>query len=169
MGNSESHSQMSGMSEKVKETVAANKPLEIKMQGPIDSFEFRVHALDKVTSDQKPVSMWHDIKLFPTEEAKGFNVVNMVNEVSIKVLRRNVSHHTYNMQQMRCLSERRWDEQHYVATGTRPTVHHIMYPDTTTSRHHDIKCHPTASRVSCRGSRLKSTVRNGVINRSSAP
>jgi hypothetical protein len=78
MGNSDS--QMSG---KVQETIRANKPLEIRMQGPIDSFEFRVHALDKVTSDMKPMSMWHDIKLFPTEEAKSFNVVNMVNEVRV--------------------------------------------------------------------------------------
>jgi hypothetical protein len=47
----------------------------------VDTFEFRVHALDKVTSDKKPISMWHDIKLYPTDEARAHNVVNMVNEI----------------------------------------------------------------------------------------
>ena len=76
MGNSDPHT-----ASKVEKVMASQRPMSLNMIGDVDSFEFRVHALDKVTSDQKPISMWHDIKLYPSEEAKAHNVVNMVNEI----------------------------------------------------------------------------------------
>ena len=79
MGNAES-------AEKVQQVVDSARPIFISQKGDIDSFDFRVHALDKVTNDMKPLSMWHDIKLYPTPESKSHNVVNMVNEVSLQKL-----------------------------------------------------------------------------------
>ena len=79
MGNADSHP----LSKKVEEALEHGGARRVStiMRGDHDTFEFRVHALDKVTSDQKPLSMWHDIKLFPTEDSKAHNVVNMVNEI----------------------------------------------------------------------------------------
>ena len=79
MGNSDSHP----LSEKVEQALEHGGARRVStiMKGDHDTFEFRVHALDKVTSDNKPLSMWHDIKLFPTEDSKSHNVVNMVNEI----------------------------------------------------------------------------------------
>jgi hypothetical protein len=43
--------------------------------GELDTADFRVFA------EGGNISMWHDIKLFPTHEAKSHKVVNMICEI----------------------------------------------------------------------------------------
>lgn len=57
----------------------ANPELKIEHTGDANSFDYRVQTLEK--SKGEVVSMWHDIKLFPTPESKALKIVNMINEV----------------------------------------------------------------------------------------
>ena len=66
-------------SAELEKVLHANPELEIEHKGDVDSFDFRVNAKNK---NQGEVSLWHDIKLFPTDDSKQHNIVNMVNEVS---------------------------------------------------------------------------------------
>ena len=66
-------------SAELEKVLQANPELEIQHKGDVDSFDFRVFPRNK---NQGEVSLWHDIKLFPTDDSKQHNIVNMVNEVS---------------------------------------------------------------------------------------
>ena len=58
--------------------------IETKEKGAIDTFDYRVQALNKAENNE--VSMWHDIKLYPTPESKEMKICNMINEVMITVI-----------------------------------------------------------------------------------
>ena len=64
----------------VEEILRAVPELDVVTKGEVDTFDYRVQASHKVKGE---LSMWHDIKLFPTEDAKTHNVVNMINEVTV--------------------------------------------------------------------------------------
>jgi len=57
----------------------ANPELKVEHTGEENTFDYRVQTLEK--SKGEVVSMWHDIKLFPTPESKALKIVNMINEV----------------------------------------------------------------------------------------
>jgi hypothetical protein len=63
----------------VEEILKATPQLEVATKGDINSMDYRVQALHKENKGE--VSMWHDIKLFPTPDAKAHKIVNMINEV----------------------------------------------------------------------------------------
>ena len=62
----------------------ANPELKVEHTGDANSFDYRVKTLEK--SKGEVVSMWHDIKLFPTPESKALKIVNMINEVNSDLL-----------------------------------------------------------------------------------
>jgi hypothetical protein len=74
MGNSDSKS---AHVERVMKSMPA---VEAKHVGDEETMDYRVHCLDKMKEGGQ-ISMWHDIKLFPTHDARAHNVVNMINEV----------------------------------------------------------------------------------------
>lgn len=45
-----------------------------------DGFDYRIHALDK-NNITTQISLWHDVKLFPSNEARSMNIVNMICEI----------------------------------------------------------------------------------------
>ena len=53
--------------------------IRLTMKGETDTFEYRVHAVD--LHQQDPVSLWHDINLYPSIESKDMKICNMINEV----------------------------------------------------------------------------------------
>ena len=55
------------------------KPVDIVVQEKGNGFDYRIHALDK--KETKQISLWHDVKLFPTNEARSMNIVNMICEI----------------------------------------------------------------------------------------
>lgn len=55
------------------------KPNDIVVQEKGNGFDYRIHALDK--EETKQISLWHDVKLFPTNEARSMNIVNMICEI----------------------------------------------------------------------------------------
>jgi hypothetical protein len=63
----------------VAEIIKANPELLVSQKGDPDSFDYRVKAFLK--DDQSEVSMWHDIKLYPTPDSREKNIVNMINEI----------------------------------------------------------------------------------------
>jgi hypothetical protein len=68
----------------IKELLDSLPKIETKHVGDSETTEYRVHCLDKLKEGE--ISMWHDIKLFPTADAKALNVVNMINEVDVNEL-----------------------------------------------------------------------------------
>lgn len=64
--------------EKVEELLKATPKYSLSQKGDANSFEYRVAASKPCG---KTLSLWHDVKLYPTSEAKEHNVVNMINEV----------------------------------------------------------------------------------------
>lgn len=48
-------------------------------RGDLDTFDYRVQSLHGLTLEE--ISLWHDIPIFPTNDSKLHNIVNMVNEV----------------------------------------------------------------------------------------
>ena len=63
----------------VEAILKANPELKVEHKGEENTFEYRVQALEK--SKGEVVSMWHDIKLYPTPESKNLKICNMINEV----------------------------------------------------------------------------------------
>lgn len=64
----------------VESILKANPELKVETKGDANSFDYRVQVLEKGKGEV--VSMWHDIKLFPTPESKDLKIVNMINEVT---------------------------------------------------------------------------------------
>ena len=56
----------------------------ISCTGEENSFDYRVQRHHKVHKGH--VSMWHDITLYPNAESRSHNIVNMINEVYIKMI-----------------------------------------------------------------------------------
>ena len=65
--------------------VGESPRIRLTMKGETDTFEYRVHAVD--TQQQDPVSLWHDINLYPSIESKDLKICNMINEVMLTIIR----------------------------------------------------------------------------------
>lgn len=61
------------------QVVHAIPKLQIEEIGEKSTFSYRVQA--KCKEQKNNVSMWHDIKLFPTPDSRSQNIVNMINEI----------------------------------------------------------------------------------------
>lgn len=58
-------------------TVPKFNDIVVKEKG--NGFDYRIHALDK--KETKQISLWHDVKLFPSNESRSMNIVNMICEI----------------------------------------------------------------------------------------
>jgi len=58
-------------------TVPKFNDIVVKEKG--DGFDYRIHALD--LKETKQISLWHDVKLFPSNESRNMNIVNMICEI----------------------------------------------------------------------------------------
>ena len=65
--------------QKLVDVLKANPTLEVEHKGDSNTMDYRV--VSKIKDNSGQLSLWHDIKLYPTSDAKEHNIVNMVNEV----------------------------------------------------------------------------------------
>lgn len=79
MGNSESTHNIGKGIPHIDKHSYLNFDLNIDKKGDVDTVHYREQAID--IDSKKEISLWHDIKLYPTIEAEKYNVINMVNEI----------------------------------------------------------------------------------------